>query len=93
MKPVYRCEYCDHIGTEDEVREHEINCLWNYDRKSCRTCKHKDPKSLMHYKCLLGTEIKEGCLIEFCGKYEWDEKDLKNSSIGDIFGGLFGGLR
>lgn len=23
MKPVYRCEYCDHMGTEDEVRAHE----------------------------------------------------------------------
>ena len=91
MKPVYRCEYCSNTGTEDEIREHEIHCLFNYDRKSCRTCKHKDPQSFMNYKCLLGTEIKEGCLIEFCSKYEWDEKDITKLSTTDVFGGLFRG--
>ena len=92
MKPVYRCEYCDHIGTEDEVREHETKCIWNYDRKSCITCKYRDSKSLMKYKCLLGTEIQDGCMIEFCGKYEWDERYAKKMSASDVFSGLFGGF-
>lgn len=92
MKPIYRCEYCSHMGTMDELREHEEKCLWNYDRKSCETCKHKDPNSFMRYKCLLGTEIAEGCLIEFCGKYEYDGKDSTKSTVGDIFGGLFRGF-
>lgn len=92
MKPVYKCEYCNHMGTEDEVREHEIECCFNYDRKSCWTCKHRDPKSFMNFKCLLGTEIPEGHLMEFCGKYERDD-DRKYSKTGsDIFRGFFGGL-
>jgi hypothetical protein len=92
MKPIYRCEYCNHMGTMDELQEHEEKCFWNYNRKSCRTCKHKDPNSFTRYKCLLGTEIAEGCLIEFCGKYEYDGKNPAKSTVGDIFGGFFRGL-
>lgn len=91
MKLVYRCEYCDHMGTEDEVREHEIKCYYNYDRRSCWTCKHRDPSNLMKFKCLLGTEIADGHLIEFCGKYERDGKEHPKS-CSDILRGLFGGL-
>jgi hypothetical protein len=92
MKQVYRCEYCDYMGTEDEVREHEIKCYWNYDRKSCWTCKHRDPNSLMRFKCLLGTEIADGCLIEFCGKYERDDDRKHSKTSSNIFRGFFGGL-
>lgn len=91
MKPVYRCEYCDHMGTEEEVRMHEEKCIYNYDRKSCWTCKNRDPKSLMRFKCLLGTEIPEGHMCEFCSAYEWDERGHVNTA-GNIFTGLFGGL-
>jgi hypothetical protein len=45
----------------------------------------------MNFKCLLGTEIPEGHLIEFCSKYERDDKDPIKSSVTDIFGDLFGG--
>jgi hypothetical protein len=79
------------MGIEDEVREHEVKCYYNYDRKSCWTCKHRDPNSMMQFKCLLGTEISKGHLIEFCGKYEWDEKDMSKTPS-DIFRGLFGGI-
>lgn len=91
MKPVYRCEYCNHMDTEDEVRAHEEKCMFNYDRKSCWTCKHRDPNSLMRFKCLLGNEIPAGKMIEFCGKYEWDEKGHVNTAA-NIFTGLFGGI-
>ena len=59
MKPVYKCEYCDKMGTKEEIKEHEEQCYYNYDRKSCWTCKHRDPKSLMRFKCLLEKEIPE----------------------------------
>lgn len=91
MKPVYRCEYCDHMGTEDEVRVHEEKCMYNYCRKSCWTCKHRDHSSATKFKCLLGTEIADGCLIEFCSKYENDGKG-KVKTVSDIFRGFFGGL-
>lgn len=91
MKPVYKCDYCDHMGTEDDIRKHEVECFYNYDRKSCHTCKHRDPKSLTQYKCLLGVDILEGHLIEFCGKYEWNEKG-QPKTVTDIFGGFFGGF-
>jgi hypothetical protein len=79
------------MGTEEEMSTHEENCYWNYHKKSCRTCKHRDPKSLMQYKCLLGVEILENHLIEFCGKYEWNEKDMSKTSVNDIFGTIFRG--
>lgn len=90
MKPVYRCEYCDHMGTQDELMKHEEDCFWNYNRKSCRTCKHADPNSAQ-YKCLKGVEIPDGCIMERCSEYEWDEKDMTKKPS-SIFGGLFGGL-
>ena len=27
MKPVFKCEYCQFMGTEEEVSEHELNCF------------------------------------------------------------------
>ena len=92
MKPVYRCEYCDHMGTEDEVREHEVKCYWNYDRKSCWTCKHRDRSIMTRFKCLLGTEIPAGKIYEFCGKYERNEDESYPKTSSDIFRGLFRGL-
>ena len=89
MKPVYRCEYCDHMGTEDEVRTHEEKCIWNYDRRSCWTCKHRSGATKI--TCTLGTEIADGCLIEFCSKYENDGRS-KMHTASDIFGKFFGGF-
>ena len=91
MKPVYKCDYCDHMGTEDDVREHEIKCFYNYDRKSCYTCKHRDSISLVRYKCLLDIDIPEKHIIEFCGKYEQNEKGQPKTAD-DIFSNFFGGF-
>lgn len=91
MKPVYRCEYCGHMGTEDEVREHEVNCYHNYDRRSCWTCKYRDNNSIMNFRCLLGTDIPDGKLVEFCRKYENDGKRTTKTAS-DVLRGLFGGL-
>ena len=32
MKPVFKCEYCNFIGTEEEVIKHEDDCSSNYNR-------------------------------------------------------------
>lgn len=90
MKPVYRCDYCDHMGTEEDLMTHEETCFWNYKRKSCRTCKHVDFK-FAKYKCLKGVEIPDGCIMERCSEYEWDEKDMTKRPS-SMFGRLFGGF-
>lgn len=91
MKPVFKCDYCSTMGTEEEIREHEPICHDNYDRKSCYTCIHKkgfkmvDSKIL--YECEEEKDIPAGCVYEFCPSYERKEKS--NSPIKDIFGGIF----
>ena len=93
MKPVFKCEYCNYMNTEEKVKEHEPTCFDNYDRKSCFTCKHKSIKNLKQYVCALGKEIPEGQIYEFCTEYERKERyNSTSESIGDIFGSLFGGV-
>ena len=33
MKPIYRCEYCDFTGIEEDVLKHEETCNKNYNLK------------------------------------------------------------
>lgn len=71
MKPVFKCDYCDFMGTEQEVEEHEVKCTDNYDRRSCYTCEYKNfNKKLTGYECAEGREIPEGQIYEFCSKYK-----------------------
>lgn len=88
MKPVFKCDYCKFMGTEEEVREHELECLDNYDRRSCFTCVHKElgrvTNSIITYKCKAGKEIPEGKYIEFCPQYERKEKS--DNLFSDLFG-------
>ena len=91
MQQVFKCEYCDFMGTEEQVAEHEPKCFDNYDRKSCFTCKHKSLKSITQYKCACGNEIPENQIFEFCPQYERDEKS-KHGDISNIFDDLFGGF-
>lgn len=96
MKPVYKCDYCSFMGTEDEVKEHELECYNNYDRRSCHTCKHKriipcksakEIKTAWMYKCELEKEIPEGKFFEFCDLYEEKEKQNFEGLFSDM---LFG---
>ena len=90
MKPVFKCDYCSKMGTEEEIREHEANCFDNYDRKSCFTCIHKHTKygeAGPAYECDAGIEIPKGKLFEFCDSYERKEK---TNPIKDVFGDLLG---
>jgi hypothetical protein len=83
------------MGTEDEVRKHESECLDNYDLKGCTTCMHKKtcPSKvegvLWNYKCDHGVEIPEGKMMINCSKYE---RKKNMDFVDDLFGGLFGGF-
>ena len=90
MKPVFKCDYCDFMDTEEKVREHEPECHENYDRKSCMTCKHRSFASINQFKCSQGIEIPENKIYEFCDKYEQREKT--GDPIKDALWNLFGGV-
>lgn len=90
MKPVFKCDYCSMMDTEEKIREHEPKCTDNYDRKSCYTCQHKklsskDKKWI--YKCKAGKEIPEGKIFEFCELYI--RKDKFEDPITDLFKDMF----
>lgn len=38
MKPVFKCEYCNFIGTKETVEEHEKICINNPAVKWCQNC-------------------------------------------------------
>lgn len=90
MKPVFKCDYCNFMDTEDKVKEHELACIENYDRKSCWTCRHRGNKSLKQFSCACGQEIPENKIFEFCPQYERKEK--AEYPLVNVFGGLFGGI-
>lgn len=89
MKPVFKCDYCSQMGTEEEIREHELQCTENYDRKSCYTCIHKRTKTKdykWYYECEAGMEIPVGKIFEFCPSYERNEESI---TITNLFGDIF----
>ena len=90
MKPMFKCDYCSKMGTEEEIREHELVCMENYDRRSCHTCEHKKIKikdDKLLYECKADCEIPEGQFFEFCRYYERKEK---TETIENLFSDLFG---
>ena len=90
MKPVFKCDYCSQMGTEEEIREHEPQCMDNYDRKSCYTCVHKkliNKNKEWCYECKAGKEIPTGKFFEFCPLYERKEKS--GDILDDLFNDLF----
>lgn len=92
MKPVFKCDYCAKMGTEEEIKEHEPICTDNYDRRSCYTCEHKSVKMTSRdgkwcYECKVGKEIPEGKIFEFCESHKRKEK---SEVVANLFGDLFG---
>lgn len=85
MKPVYKCDYCSYMGTEEEVEKHEPKCFDNYDMKSCHTCKHKDVVGSSvkdtSYKCKVGIDIPAKHVYRFCNYYERRETRYDDSLI------------
>lgn len=90
MRPVFKCEYCNFMSTEDKVNEHETNCIENYTRRSCFTCKHRGYKNLNQLECACGREIPKEKIWEFCPQYERKEKS--ETPLSNLFGGMFGGF-
>lgn len=92
MKPVFKCDYCNFMGTEEEVKEHELTCTDNYNRKSCYTCRHRTTNVVnkgIKFNCDKEIDIPEGKMFEFCKSYE--RKDKSNDSmIADFADMLFG---
>lgn len=92
MKPIFRCEYCNFTGTEEEILKHEDECFDNYTKRSCWSCQHRCLKSLTEIKCGVGQDIPSGQIMQFCPKYERKEKPDYGSGLNNIFGNMFGGL-
>ena len=92
MKPVFKCDYCSFMGTEEEVKEHESNCTENYDMRSCHTCKNRGRLSVVDskikYECEVGKDIPAGCIIKHCDLYE--QKEKSKSIFGEFANYLFG---
>ena len=92
MKPVFKCDYFEFVGTEDEVRAHEAQCFENYNKKSCFTCKHKTHKDLFNFNCEVGKEIPKGKYFEQCSQYERKDEPDWSGKMNDIFRSMFGGV-
>ena len=91
MKPIYQCDWCGKRDIEDVIREHEANCTYNKELRSCYTCKNQ--KGLTKLECPV-KEIPEGKYISFCPLWEDNGKDMtKPVGFDTIFGDLFGGRR
>ena len=76
MKPIYRCEYCDVMGTEEEILKHEEECVKNYNLKGCYTCKHCNTDGLKTVKCKQEIEIPGGKYMKGCHKHEVGEPEV-----------------
>lgn len=89
MKAIYRCEYCDVTGTEEEILEHEEECIKNYNKKSCFTCKYCETDGFKTVKCKRGREIPEDKYYENCPKHEVGEPEVTGfmRAFTDMFNG------
>lgn len=92
MKPLYRCDYCEFKGTEEEVLKHEETCIHNTSKKSCLTCKYKKYKNMQTITCTNGVDIPGGQYRQYCPNYEDEEKVEPDDDFSNIFKSIFGGL-
>ena len=77
MKPVFKCDYCSKIGTEEEIREHEPDTIDYFSMSIFYACRYDNffyHNYLCTQECKIGKEIPEGKLFEFCSSYERKEK-------------------
>ena len=93
MKPVYKCDYCSFMGTEEEVKEHEPKCTENYDMRSCYTCIHRGDVKVQNngikYECKAGKDVPWDSVYKHCNLYE--KKVKGESPYSDILASMFGG--
>ena len=76
MKAVYRCDYCDKMGTEEEIKAHEEVCDRNFNNKGCMTCKNCKTDGILQLQCGKGKEIPEGKQFLHCDDHEHGEPEL-----------------
>ena len=76
MKIIYKCEYCDVTGTKEELQKHEKECVKNYHKKSCLTCKHCLTDGFKTVECKQGIEIPEGKMRTNCPQHEVGEMEV-----------------
>ena len=92
MKAIFRCEYCDKLGTLEEIEKHEEVCLFNYTKKSCYTCKQCSLSVLNKITCASGLEVPIDHVMQNCDAWVWDEKTHTSSNpfcTNSMFGGIF----
>ena len=89
MKALYKCDFCDMTGTEEDVYIHEATCMNNPKRKSCQYCENKKTSfnsSKVIYTCDF-KDIPEGQQYINCDKFTL--KKMNDFSINNIFGSFF----
>lgn len=90
MKPVFKCDFCDFMGVESDVKKHEIECTNNYTRRSCLTCRHRGYSSL-NFTCYRDVELPAGKMREFCPKYE--QEDVRKDPVEEFLELMLGGKK
>ena len=91
MKQIFRCEYCDKLGIAEEIEQHELSCVNNYNNRSCYTCAFAE-NHITSFTCKQGKELPLGKIYESCPAYEWDKKDHTTCNpvpFNNLFGGAF----
>lgn len=84
MKPVFKCDYCNFMGTSGEVEKHEQDCMFNYDLHSCHTCAHR-AGTLLSVTCDKGVKVPDNHIYKFCKSYK---RRMEEPGLVDL---LFGG--
>lgn len=63
MKQVWKCDYCSRTGEKEEVEAHELECVFNPEKKICWTCEHRyeegAPISGYWNECKKGKQCRE----------------------------------
>jgi len=90
MNLVFKCEYCQQMGTHKEILDHESVCPNNPSVRACTTC--GNATGMIKIQCSLGKEIPSMKCIINCPDYvpggHPEDKILK--SFTDIFGDPIG---
>lgn len=91
MKPIYRCDYCPHTGTAEEVLKHEAECVYNKTKRSCYTCGYRKGWGIRTFNCQKEVEIPEGKYMENCPNWAEDKREFDtNNPVTSVFDSFFG---
>lgn len=86
MKQIYKCEYCNYIGTKEDLEKHERDCIYNYNNKNCTTCLNATYVGL-NVECKHGKDIPIGKMYMNCELYE--RKENRTISLNDSISGVY----